>query len=108
MSWSGTLYPSFADQAESIATLAGAGITVPGTLDPLGTFVALVAPITEWETPPGGTDDDPVPGVPLPGFWTMLRLDVDWDGYAAAMDALQPYLQTRDRPDHVFAGDGDD
>lgn len=105
MSWSNTLYPAFADQAEAIAKLAAAGVTTPDSLNPLGSFVALVAPITEWETPPGGTDDDPVPGVPMPGFWTMMKLNTDWDGYAAAMAALTPYLQTRDQPDHVFAGD---
>lgn len=80
--------------------------TAPDNLTPLNSFCALVAPIVEWQTPPDGTPDTPVAGVAKPGFWTMMKLDQNWSGYSAAIAVLQPYAQTPNAPDNVFAGDG--
>lgn len=100
--WTGTLYYAFAGPTEAQVQLTAAGVTPAGSLMPLGSFCALLAPIVEWQTPP----DASVTGVAKPGFWTMMKLDQNWRGYAAAVAALQPYARTLDDPDNVFAGDG--
>jgi hypothetical protein len=100
--WTDTLYCAYADMAEAQAQLAAAGVTPADRLVPTGSFCALVAPIVEWQAAP----DAPEAGIARPGFWMMMKLDQNWDGYATAVAALQPYAQTLDDPANVFAGDG--
>ncbi|HZP98551.1 MAG TPA: hypothetical protein VFB13_03365 [Reyranella sp.] len=110
MSWSATLYASFADEATCRAQLSaalGRNFTDvnprTGAIDPIaGDGVnSNVVPFTQWTTWPTAE----TAGVAASGFWVMLKLDTSWSGYAAAMTALTPYLQTPATPSNKWAGE---
>lgn len=107
--WGDPLYLQFADEVQARSVLSGAlGITLDpnGPIPSLGRFVAIVAPIVEWVTPPTVVNDVVVdPGQKQPGFWVLMRVRTDRDGYAATMAALAPYAQSLAAPGNVFAGE---
>lgn len=104
--WSDTLYFNFSDETVAQSKLASAGLVQPDSLTVIDTTTcALVAPVLGWTTPPvyGAYGAIVTPGTPTAGFTAMLRLNQDWEGYAATFAALQPYRQQPARPGQVFA-----
>ena len=98
MSWSSTIYVQVPDEATARAAAADLGLEFPddGTIPTANHNFALHAPmVAPWQiAPTWGTDADgwvvlTAPGTPEPGYWAMLRLNTDWQGYPATMAALQ-------------------
>ena len=53
---------------------------------------AMHAPMQPpWVTPPviDGDGNVTAPGVAEPGYWSMLRFNMDWPGYAATLAAIE-------------------
>lgn len=113
MTWSPTLYLQFADAEEARTVLE----TALSTSLPEGDEMTggrrrhfAVAPIEEWVTRPtyervGDQILMTDPGELRDGYWAMVRLRVEWPGYASALAAIEPYAQALDAPCNVFAGD---
>lgn len=104
MAWSSTLYCQHPDEATARAAAAAFGVEFPesGEIPTGNQNYALVAPMQPpWEMPPVFDEDgvEVTPGVPEDGFWSMLRLNTDWAGYAATMAALEASGVLRDLAD---------
>lgn len=108
MTWSNTLYLCHPDEATARAEAAALGIDFPadGSIPTGNENYALVSPMeSPWQTPPvygpGGLVT--VPGVRMTGYWSMLRLNTNWAGYAQTMAALPARLRTLASPPNIFA-----
>lgn len=105
--WGDTLYCQFADEATARSALAAAlGIIIDPAqpIPSLGRLVVIVPPIVEWVTTPtvvAGVVTDP--GEQRPGFWVMMKIRTDRDGYADTLASLAPYVQVLEHPSNVFA-----
>ncbi len=105
--WTPTVYVQFPDEAtaRTAATALGADFPADGGI-PTGTRnYALVAPITEWVTRPTiARDGSGDPGEACPGYWAMMRFNLDTAEGAAAYAQLQAYgvIRTRATPSNVF------
>jgi len=110
MSWSATIYVQFPDEATARVAAAAIGVDFPedGTIPSGNHNYALAAPVLPpWITPPSYDEEGEVitPGEAETGFWAMLRLNMDWAGYAATMAAIEGAGVIRDvaEPRNVFA-----
>lgn len=102
--WSAAIYCQYPDEATARAAAAALGVDFPPSGDiPSGNQnYALYAPMqAPWATPPvvDGSGMIVTPGVPEPGFWSMLRLNVEWPGYEATMAAIEAAGVRRDLVD---------
>ena len=92
--WSPEIYLKHPNEAAARASAAALGMEFPDTGEiPTGNEnFALHAPMQPpWITPPVYDEEDGsllVHGVPEPGFFSMLRLNMDWSGYEATMTAI--------------------
>lgn len=92
--WSPAIYCQHPDEATARAAAAALGVDFPSSGDiPFGNqHYALCAPMqAPWATPPVLDGDGMIvtPGVPEAGYWSMLRLNMDWPGYGATMAAIE-------------------
>lgn len=102
--WSPAIYCQHPDEATARAAAAALGVDFPASGDiPSGNQnYALHAPIrAPWATPPVVDADGMIvtPGVPEPGYWSMLRLNMEWPGYAETMAAIEAAGVRRDLVD---------
>lgn len=102
--WSPAIYCQHPDEATARAAAAALGVDFPPSGDiPSGNQnYALCAPMqAPWATPPVVDADGMIvtPGVPEPGYWSMLRLNMDWPGYAETMAAIEAAGVRRDLVD---------
>lgn len=96
MSWSPTRYGQFPDEstARALAEQLGADFPADGSIPTGNANYALVAPIVELD----GNGD------PLPGYWAMMRFNLDTPEGAAADAAFRatPFHVQRTEPSNVF------
>lgn len=102
--WSPAIYCQHPDEATARAAAAALGVDFPPSGDiPSGSQnYALYAPMqAPWATPPVLDGDGMIvtPGISEPGFWSMLRLNMDWPGYEATMAAIEAAGVRRDLVD---------
>ena len=110
MSWPPTIYVQFQDEPTARAMAAALGVEFPndGSVPTGNRNYALAAPILPpWITPPTYDEEGELvtPGVAEDGYWAMLRLNMDWPGFAETMAALEEAGVIRDvaEPRNVFA-----
>ena len=99
--WSPAIYLQHPDEATARAAAAALGMDFPETGEiPTGNGnFALHAPMqAPWVTPPVFNEAGEIvtPGVAETGYWSMLRLNLDWPGYAATMAAIEASGVKRD------------
>ena len=92
--WSQEIYCQHPDEAAARAAAAALGVDFPesGAIPTGNENYALHAPMTPpWVTPPVVDDEGNIitPGVSEPGYWSMLRLNMDWPGYEATLAAIE-------------------
>ena len=102
--WSPAIYCQHPDEATARAAAAALGVDFPETGEiPTGNQnYAMHAPMQPPCSVPPVHDEDGVEvtlGVPESGFWSMLRLNTDWPGYAATMAAIEASGVRRDLVD---------
>lgn len=99
--WSSAIYCQHPDEATARATAAALGVDFPesGEIPSGNQNYALHAPMQPpWATPPvlDGDGNVVTPGVPETGYWSMLRFNMDWPGYAATLAAIEASGVKRD------------
>jgi len=92
--WSPAIYCQHPDEATARAAAAALGVDFPdsGQIPTGNENFAMHAPMQPpWVTPPvfDGEGLEVTPGVAQPGYWSMLRFNVDWPGYEATLAALE-------------------
>ncbi len=102
--WSAAIYCQHPDEATARAAAAALGVDFPASGDiPSGNQnYALHAPMrAPWATPPVLDEEGMVvtPGVPEPGYWSLLRLNMEWPGYEATLAAIELAGVRRELPD---------
>jgi hypothetical protein len=106
MTWSPTRYGQFPDEATArqVAVQLGAEFPEDGSIPTGNANYALKAPIVEWVRRPGGTKEAPDPGEAMPGYWAMMRFNLDTPEGAAADAAFcaTPYHVELANPSNVF------
>lgn len=91
--WSPAIYCCHPDEATARAAATALGVEFPasGRIPTGNENYAMHAPMQPpWVTPPDLDEEgvEVTPGVPEAGYWSMLRLNMDWSGYQAAMVAI--------------------
>lgn len=99
--WSPAIYCQHPDEATARAAAAALGVEFPesGEIPTGNQNYAMHAPMQPpWVTPPVVDDDGMIvtPGVAETGYWSMLRLNMDWPGYEATMAAIETSGVRRD------------
>jgi len=100
--WSPAIYLQFPNEAAARAAATSLGVVFPesGEIPTGNENYAMHAPMQPpWITLPGvGTGDDgPIsPGVAEPGYWAMLRFNMEWPGYTTTVAALEASGVVRD------------
>lgn len=81
MAWRETIYVQFPDEAAAreLATAHGVDFPQDGRIPTGNENYAMHAPMAPPETSPG---------VPEPGYWAMLRLNDDFEGYDNLVAAI--------------------
>ena len=102
--WSPTIYCQHPDEVTARAAAAALGVDFPpsGRIPTGNQNFAMHAPMQPpWATPPVVDEDgvEVTPGTPEPGFWSMLRLNMDWPGYEATIAAIEASGVRRDLAD---------
>ena len=92
--WSPAIYCQHPDEATARAAAAALGVDFPasGRIPTGNQNYAMHAPMQPpWATPPVLDEGGAVatPGVPEPGYWSMLRLNMEWAGYEETMAAIE-------------------
>lgn len=92
--WSPAIYVQFPDEPTARATATALGVDFPesGEIPTGNGNYAMHAPMqSPWVTEPVLDAEGVVvtPGVPEPGYWAMLRFNMEWDGYNTTLAALQ-------------------
>jgi len=99
--WSPAIYLQHPDEATARVAAASLGMAFPesGAIPTGNENFALHAPMQPpWATPPVVDGDGNVvtPGVPETGFWSMLRLNMDWAGAVPTLAAIDASGVRRD------------
>lgn len=106
--WSPAIYCQHPDEATARAAATALGVDFPesGEIPTGNENYAMHAPMQPpWQTLPvfGNTEETLTtlitPGVPEPGFWSMLRLNMAWPGYEATLAAIEASGVRRDLAD---------
>lgn len=102
--WSPAIYCQHPDEATARAAATALGVDFPesGEIPTGNENYAMHAPMQPpWVTPPvfNGAGEEETPGVPEPGFWSMLRLNMAWPGYEATLAAIEASGVRRDLAD---------
>lgn len=92
--WSPAIYCQHPDEATARAMATALGVNFPasGAIPTGNENYALHAPMQPpWATPPVVDEGGVVvtPGVAETGYWSMLRFNMDWPGYAATLAAIE-------------------
>jgi hypothetical protein len=95
--WADGIIVCFPDEMTARAAAAGMGMEFPadGSIPTGNGNYAMAAPITPpWQSEPvvtgsGETTVVATPGIRMPGFWALLRLNMEWEGYEATWEAIQ-------------------
>lgn len=106
--WTDAIYVQFPNEATARAAATALGVDFPadGGFPSGNDNYAMVAPIAApWQTEPVIDGDGAIitPGVRQPGFWAMLRLNMEWPGYAETWAAVQASGAVRDVHHIVWA-----
>jgi hypothetical protein len=94
MAWRDAIYVQFPDEAQARVTATDLGVDFPasGRIPAGNQNYAMHAPMqSPWESPPVVDEDgvEVTPGIPEPGYWAMLRLNDNFDGYATLVAAIE-------------------
>jgi len=99
--WSPAIYLQFPNEATARAAATSLGVAFPesGEIPTGNEHYAMHAPMQPpWATPPVFDEDgvEVTPGIPETGYWSMLRLNMDWAGYTATLASLEASGVRRD------------
>lgn len=94
MAWSPAIYVQFTDEptARAMATQLGVDFPQDGAIPSGNGNYAMHAPMqAPWATAPvyDVAGDVTTPGVAEAGYWALLRLNMEWIGYADTLAAIE-------------------
>jgi hypothetical protein len=92
--WSPAIYCQHPNEATARAAATALGVDFPdsGAIPTGNENFAMHAPMTPpWITAPVYDEDgvEVAPGVAEAGYWSMLRFNMEWPGYAATLAAVE-------------------
>lgn len=110
MAWSAGIIVQFPDEATARLAATAIGVefpddgSIPSGNDNYAMNAPISAPFTVEPVVVGSGDDQVItPGVRDSGYWALLRLNMEWSGYAETWAAIQATGAVRDVNHVVWA-----